>query len=441
LREFIYEPNVEARSLSSHVQGGYDPQGREELSDTEKRQVLNMVIIGIDIAKYTHEATLMDENGQVLRKPFSFQNSFAGFGKLMTAAKACADSPADLVFGMEATGHYWFGLYAHLRNTGSNIHVINPIQTDALRGLYIRQTKNDARDSFVIADLIRIGRYTKTTLSEPDLLALRELCRHRFFFVDMVSDLKRKVIALLDQVFPEYQHLFSDVFGTTSTELLLQYSTPEEILAVDTDKLCNILSTASRGRLSYEKAVELRQAAQNSFGIMLIADTMGLLIKQMLEQIKFIESQILDLEHAIAAKFSGFGSCLSTITGIGDTMASVIFSEIGDISRFDSSAKLAAFAGVDPTVTQSGEFTGTRAKMSKRGSPYLRRAIWLASTSAVFHDPAIRAFYDKKRSEGKSHMTAIGHVCRKMVSIIFAVMRDNKPYVPVFNDSSLKVHS
>jgi hypothetical protein len=163
-----------------------------------------MVIVGIDIAKFTHEATLMDENGQVLGKPFSFQNSFAGFNKLMAAAKTHVDSPDDLVFGMEATGHYWLGLYAHLRNTGSSVHVINPIQTDALRGLYIRQTKNDARDSFVIADLIRIGRYTKTTLSEPDLLALRELCRHRFFFVDMVSDLKRKVITLLDQVFPEY---------------------------------------------------------------------------------------------------------------------------------------------------------------------------------------------------------------------------------------------
>jgi transposase len=174
---------------------------------------------------------------------------------------------------------------------------------------------------------------------------------------------------------------------------------------------------------------------------MLIADTMGLLIKQMLEQIQFVEDQILDLEQVIAAKFSAFGSCLNSIIGISNTLASVIFSEIGDISRFESSAKLAAFAGIDPTVTQSGEFTGTRSRMSKRGSPYLRRAIWIAASSAVIHDPAIRAFYDKKRSEGKSHMTAIGHVCRKMVSIIFAVMRDNKPYVPVFNDSSVKVRS
>lgn len=441
MREFINEPDVGASSLSSDVQGGYDPQGREELPDPAQRQVWFMIIVGIDIAKHNHEATIMDKDGQVLGKHVSFQNSFAGFNKLMQAVRAHSVSLSEVEFGMEATGHYWIGLYAHLRNASCCVHVINPIQSDALRGLFIRPAKNDIRDSFIIAEVIRIGRYTKTVLSEPDLLALRELCRHRFYFVDTVSDLKRKTIALLDQVFPEYQKLFSDVFGASSTQLLLQYTTPEEILAVDTSKLCDLLSTASRGRLAYDKAVEIKQAASNSFGVMLIADTMGLLIKQLLEQIQFIENQILDMERLIAHKFSAFGTCLNTITGIGSTLAAVLMSEIGDISRFESSAKLAAFAGIDPSVKQSGEFTGTHAKMSKHGSPYLRRAIWLASSSAAVHDPAIHAFYEKKRAEGKSHMTAIGHVCRKMTSIIFAVMRDNKPYVPVLNDSSVKVRS
>jgi transposase len=388
-----------------------------------------MIIVGIDIAKHFHEATIVDESGIPKSKSISFPNSFAGFNKLMAAVRVHASNPDEVVFGMEATGHYWLALYAHLRNGGYGVHVVNPIQSDALRGLFIRQTKNDSRDSFLIAELIRIGRFTKTVLAEPDILSLRELCRHRFYIVDSVSDLKRKVIALLDQVFPEYQHLFADIFGATSTQLLMEYSTPEEIAAVDTDKLCELLSSASRGRFNYDKAVQIQKTAQNSFGIMLIADTMGLLIRQLLEQIRFIEAQISDIECIIAQKLSAFNSCLCTITGIGSTLAAVILSEIGDITRFESSAKLAAFAGIDPSVKQSGEFSGTQNKMSKRGSPYLRRAIWLASTIAVMHDPAIKSFYDKKRSEGKSHMTSIGHVCRKMVSIIFAVMRDNKPYV------------
>jgi transposase len=440
LRDFIDEPDDgAATSLSSYVQGGCDPQGREELSDTEKGGK-SMVIVGIDIAKHNHEATLMDESGQVLGKPVRFQNSFAGIDRLLNAVRAHTATPADAIFGMEATGHYWLNLYIHLRDGGYRVHVINPIQSDALRGLFIRSSKDDTRDSFNIAEVIRIGRFTGTPLTEPDVLALRELCRHRFYFVDMIAGIKRKVIALLDQVFPEYQRLFSDVFGVTSIELLKQYTTPEEILGVDTQKLCGILSAASRGRLSGDKASQIKQAAGNTFGIMLIADTTGLLIRQMLEQIQFIENQVRDLEQAIADKLAAFDTCLDTVTGIGPTLAAVILSEIGDVSRFPSSTKLAAFAGVEPSTNQSGESAG-KAHMSKRGSPYLRRAIWLASLNASVHDPAIHAFYEKKRAEGKDHMTAMGHICRKMVSIIFAVMRDNKPYVPVFSDSSVKDQS
>jgi transposase len=399
-----------------------------------------MVIVGIDIAKHNHEATLMDESGQALGKPVRFQNSFAGIDKLLKAVHARAATPADVVFGMEATGHYWLNLYIHLCEAGYCVHVINPIQSDALRGLFIRSSKDDTRDSFNIAEVIRIGRFTKNPLTNSEVLALRELCRHRFYFVDTVAGIKRKVIALLDQVFPEYQSLFSDVFGVTSIELLKRYTIPEEMLAVDTQKLCDILSAASRGRLAYDKAVQIKQAASNTFGVMLIADTRGLLIRQMLEQIQFFENQIRDLEQFIADKLAFFNTCLNTVTGIGPTLAAVILSEIGDIARFPSSTKLAAFSGVEPSTRQSGESMG-KARMSKRGSPYLRRAIWLASLNATVHDPAIRAFYEKKRAEGKDHMTAMGHICRKMVSIIYAVMRDNKPYVPVFNDSSVKDQS
>lgn len=389
-----------------------------------------MFIVGIDIAKNNHEATLIDRDGNIFGKPIHFANKFSGFQRLMELVKDHVDNPSQVVFGMEATGHYWLPLYGHLREAGFTVYVINPIQSDALRNLYIRQAKNDTRDSFIIAEVIRFGRFCETHVASPDLHALRELCRHRFYIVDTVSDLKRKVIALLDQVFPEYQQLFSDTFGVTSMQLLSEYTTPEDILAVDTDKLCQLLSDASRGRFGMDKALQIKDAAKTSFGILLAADSMALLIRQYLEQIRFVERQITIIEKEISRLLSLFDNQLPTITGIGSTLAAVILSEIGDIKRFSSPTKLAAFAGIDPTVKQSGDFNGTRCKMSKRGSPYLRRAIWLAANSAAFHDPAVSAFYQKKRAEGKAHMVAMGHVCRKMVSIIFAVLRDNSPYVP-----------
>lgn len=388
-----------------------------------------MFIVGIDIAKHNHEATLIDHTGKVYGKSLRFANNITGFNKLMGFVKSYVGD-GEVEFGMEATGHYWLALYAHLRNNGYTLHVINPIQSDALRGLYIRQTKTDSKDSFIIAEVIRFGRFSETDVSSPDMHAMRELCRHRFFIVDSVSDIKRKVIALLDQIFPEYETLFTDTFGKTSLELLSEATTPEEILALDTQKLCEIINTASRGRFGMDKAVQIQETARNSFGILLSTSSYALLIRQYIEQINFVEAQIAEIDTEIARLLAGFNTQLTTITGISTTLAAVILSEIGDVRRFESSAKLAAFAGIDPAVKQSGDFNGTRCKMSKRGSPYLRRAVWLAATVAAFRDPAVSNLYQKKRAEGKSHMTTMGHICRKMISIIFAVMRNNTPYQP-----------
>ena len=387
-----------------------------------------MLFVGIDIAKRNHEASVIAQDGHVVRKAMRFANSQAGYNKFMDMVRGLSE---PVVFGMEATGHYWLTIYTHLRNDGFTVHVINPIQSDALRGMYIRKTKTDSVDSVIIADVIRFGRYCETSVEPGDLQAMRELCRQRFYVIDMASDLKRKVIALLDQVFPEYEKLFSDTFGVSSMELLSQYTTPEEMLSVSSQQLAEVLEKASRGRLGAEKAAEIQTAARNSFGIVLASSSFSLIIRQYIEQIRSLEASVDVFDAEIARLLSGFDTQLTTITGIGPTLAAVILSEIGgDIRRFSSSAKLAAYAGVDPTVKQSGDFSGTRMKMSKRGSPYLRRAIWLASTVAAFKDPAIHALYERKRAEGKDHMTVIGHICRKMISIIFAVLRDNSPYVP-----------
>lgn len=387
-----------------------------------------MLFVGIDIAKRNHEASVIAQDGRVVRKAMRFANSQAGYNKFMDMVRSLSE---PVVFGMEATGHYWLTLYTHLRNDGFTVHVINPIQSDALRGMYIRKTKTDSVDSVIIADVIRFGRYCETSVEPGDLQAMRELCRQRFYIIDMASDLKRKVIALLDQVFPEYEKLFSDSFGVSSMELLSQYTTPEEMLSVSSQQLAEVLEKASRGRLGAEKAVEIQDAARNSFGIVMASSSFSLIIRQYIEQIRSLESSVDIFDAEIARLLSGFDTQLTTITGIGPTLAAVILSEIGgDIRRFSSPAKLAAYAGVDPTIKQSGDFSGTRMKMSKRGSPYLRRAIWLASTVAAFKDPAIHALYERKRAEGKDHMTVIGHICRKMISIIFAVLRDNTPYVP-----------
>lgn len=388
-----------------------------------------MFYCGIDIAKYKHEASVIDTNGKALIDSISFANDKQGCEKVLTVFEKFEIAPADIIIGMEATGHYWLSVYTFFLELGYTVKVINPIQSEAFRKMYIRQTKNDSKDSYIIAQIMRFGEYSATSLSEENIVALRQLSRYRLALVDACGDCKRRVIALLDQVFPEYEKLFSDTFGSSSTELLLNCPTPEDMLAVSTRKLTNILNKASHGRLGREKAEEIKAAAENTFGIAFAKDAFSFQIKQLMQQIVFLENQLAELEEQISNLLHETNQYITTITGIGDVLGAIIVSEIGDINRFERPNQLVAFAGLDVTVKQSGEFSGTKNKISKRGSPYLRRAIWLAAQRAAFCDPVLSEYYQSLRARGKHHLTAVGGVARKLCNIIFVILKENRPYL------------
>lgn len=332
---------------------------------------------------------------------------------------------------MEATGHYWLSVYSFLFEKGFLLHVINPIQTDGWRrGTEIRKRKNDIIDSVLIADLIRYGQFIETRLADEDLFSLRTLTRFRTYLVESISDLKRKVVCVLDQVFPEYQSIFSDIFGKTSKELLLQFSSPIDFEAVSSETLAELLAQLSRQKVGTAKAEQLKAAASSSFGVTFARNSFTFQLKTLIEQISFIEKQVKETEAEISGIMGKLESPVTTITGIGRVTGAAILSEIGDISKFDSPRKLVAFAGLDATVTQSGEFEAIHNVMSKRGSPYLRKAIFQAALVASFKDPVLSAYYQKKRAEGKHHLTCVGAVARKMCNIIYAVLKNNQPYVP-----------
>ncbi len=387
-----------------------------------------MFYCGIDIAKYKHEASVIDTNGKALLDSISFANDKQGCEKILAAFEKFEISPDHVIIGMEATGHYWLSVYTFFIELGYTVKVINPIQSEAFRKMYIRQTKNDSKDSYIIAQIMRFGEYSATSLSDENIIALRQLSRYRLALVDACGDCKRRVITLLDQVFPEYEKLFSDTFGSSSVELLLNCPTPEDLLAISTRKLTNILNKASHGRFGKEKAEELKAAAKGTFGIAFAKDAFSFQIKQLMQQIIFLESQLADLEEQISKLLHETNQYITTISGIGDVLGAIIVSEIGDINRFERPNQLVAFAGLDVTVKQSGEFSGTKNKISKRGSPYLRRAIWLAAQRAAFCDPILSEYYQSLRTRGKHHLTAVGGVARKLCNIIFVILKENRPY-------------
>lgn len=390
-----------------------------------------MFYCGIDIAKHKHEASVIDSEGKALIEIISFSNTKEGCEKITAVFEKLGASVSDVVIGMEATGHYWLSVYTFFLELGFSVKVINPIQSEAFRKMYIRQTKNDSVDSFIIAQIMRFGEYSSSGLAEENIIALRQLSRYRLALVDACGDCKRRVIALLDQVFPEYNSLFSDTFGKTSEEILLSCPTPEELLEVSTRKLTNILNKASHGRFGKEKAEQLKTAAKETFGVAFAKDAFSFQIKQLMEQIVFLENQLSELEEQISGLLHETNQYITTISGIGDTIGAIIVSEIGDINRFERPNQLVAYAGLDVTVKQSGEFSGTKNRISKRGSPYLRRAIWLASQRAAFCDPILSEYYQSLRARGKHHLTAVGGVARKMCNIIFVILKENRPYQPL----------
>lgn len=385
-----------------------------------------MFYLGIDIGKNTHVASLVDDKKKVIFKAFSFSNSIDGAESLILKLEAFKN---ELEVGMEATGHYWLSLYSYLAQKNFTVRVINPIQTDGWRqGFEIRKRKTDIIDSLLIADLLRYGDFVETSLSNEDYLSLRNLSRFRSYLISSIGDLKRKTIALLDQVFPEYASSFSNIFGKTSKEILSNFSTPSDFEDINSDDLSTFLESVTRKNYASKKINELSKKASSSFGINFCLDSFSLQIKMLIEQISFIQNQVSDVENEIEVLLEKLNSPITTIPGIGSVNAATILGEIGDIRRFSNPSKLVAYAGLDASVSQSGEYESTYNHMSKRGSPYLRRALFQSALRAEFCDPVFSDYYQKKISEGKHHLVATNAVARKLCHTIFAVLTKNEPY-------------
>lgn len=388
-----------------------------------------MFYLGIDIAKVNHVASLISEDGSILVKAIKFTNSIGGLQKLLDSISNFDTS--QIYCAMEATGTYWLSLFSALTDKGFNVSVFNPYQIKSFRGAYNnRKQKNDVIDSILIANFLSFNGTVQTSLPNDDLLALKNLTRYRSNLVDNICKAKTQVTGILDKVFPEYSDLFSDTFSEASKQILLNCPTPNEVINFNTRKLANLLKKASRGHHSTDKVREVKSLAKNSFGIKFTGDACSFEIKQLVNQIIFLENQAHELEVKIKDIYSKLDNHLQSIPGIGKVTAPTILAEIGDINNFSSPSKLTAFAGLDPSENQSGNKKSSNEKTSKRGSPYLRHALYTAAMVAANNDPIMHDYYIKKRAEGKHHYVALTGVERKLLGIIFHVLKENRDYRP-----------
>ena len=385
-----------------------------------------MGICGIDIAKLKHAVLVLDEQGQIIVSAFSITNNRSGFEQLHQRLAAL---PEPITIGLEATGHYWWALFEYLTGIGYPVVVLNPLQVHAYRKSGVRKCKSDRTDAFWIADLVRIGNGRLLRTDTPGLLQLRELTRFRAHLTEQIGDCKRKILGVLDRVFPESETLFSDVFLRSSRTLLLEAVTAQDFADFDLAELTRLLRTASAGRFGDGKAQTIQAAARQSVGITFLADAARVEMRCLLEQIDLLETQRLRLDETIADLMAQLPQHITSIPGIGPVTGAAILAEIGDIHRFTEPEKLVAYSGIDVAVHQTGQFQSTQMHMSKRGSLHLRMALWQAASVAIRYDPDLAAYYQRKRAEGKHHNTVIGAVCRKLLARIYVVLKEQRPYV------------
>ena len=394
--------------------------------------------LGIDVGKLNHQVILCNSEGKPVAKSLKFPSNFQGYQILTKYMEqyVIREQFPDIHAGLEATGSYWLSLYEQLKKLNlQEVTVLNPLQVKSYRNEGIRGSKTDTIDCLLIVKVLRFGDYKASDLPNGDLLALRQLTRLRLDLVKMTTSLKLRVISVFDTVFPEYQHLFTDIFGESSRAILDEAIDPESMSQISTEKLTQILKKVSHGWFGENKAVEIKQAAHQSIGIRLGIDAFSLSAQILLAQITHLEDQVEKLDIEITGRLKALNSTLTTIPGIGDVLAATIISEIGNFDRFavlkDGAEKLVALAGIDPKMKDSGILKG-KAVMSKRGSPYLRRAIRQAAFAASVRgkDPMLSGIYQKKIAEGKHFEVALSHVENKMMHVVYSLLKSGKEYLP-----------
>jgi transposase len=388
--------------------------------------------VGIDVSKDKSDICIKDVNGDDLIKRLIIANKKADLEHLYeTIERLRSKTPgnSDVVFGMEATGIYSLPLYSALTRDGYKVKLYNPIQTNGFRKMNIRKTKTDPIDSAIIADMLRFSEPPQVNaIKDLNLYQLRELVRIRDRLIDKQTVCKVQLVRNIDTVWPDYSSVMKGATSATSIAILKKYSVPSKVRAESFEKFYELVKMKSRSKISRTAAEEIYNHAGNILTIPELDSIISVEIKTLIKELELYDEQIRSIEKRIDQMMKLIDSKIMSIPGIGDTLGPMILGEIGDANRFPTAKKLIAFAGLDPIVSQSGRFENKSGKISKRGSPLLRKGLFLAANVARQNDENLKRFYDKKINEGKHHYSALNAVAAKVLRIVYWVLKNNKEY-------------
>lgn len=386
-------------------------------------------ICGLDVHKHTHQACVLDRDGAVVAAGQAFANDRAGYQTLLRRLDAIAP-PARFLVAMEATGHYWYGLHDFLQRHGYRVVVLNPIQTAQQAKKGIRKTTTDRIAARDIAQLVCNGEHRPAHIPGPLAMTCRQVTRLRYALLGQELRLRQLLRSRLHPVWPEYETYFADPFCATSRALLAVAPTPEDLRALDDDQLTRLLWRTSRGKLGADRAQTIRDSAAHSVGMQRGLPGTRLCLQTLLRQFEAAGRIRNDLEDQIATLGQQLPDYLHTLPGATPLWTVSLYGEIDPVDTFTRPRQLVAFAGLDPAVRESGQRRGGPRRLSKRGSPYLRRTLWMMAHRATYHEGDLRTFFLRKRTAGLHHLAAVTATAVKLCHVVWRILTDQRPYLP-----------
>ena len=387
-----------------------------------------MIFVGIDVAKDKHDCFITNSDGEVLFKAFTIPNTIDGFNTLYQKITSVMENVHKVKVGLEATGHYSYNLLGYLIDKGFPTYVINPLQTNLYRkSLSLRQTKTDKVDAHTIASMlmsdVNLKSYSDTSYHNEEL---KSLTRYRFDKVRERSALKVSISRLVCILFPELEKLVPTLHMASVYAMLYEFPSAKHVASAHLTRLSNLLEKASNGHYHKDTAIMFRDAARNSVGSNMPAKSLEL--KHTIKLIRELDSEIEEIESEINHLMDKIASPILSIPGISYRMGAMIIAEIGDFSRFDSPDKILAYAGLSPSTYQSGQLDNSHSRMEKRGSRYLRYALFNATKYVCHWDPVFASYLARKRAEGKHYNVAISHATKKLVRVIYQLEKTGTQY-------------
>ena len=388
-----------------------------------------MIYVGIDVAKDKHDCFITNSYGEVLFKSFTIPNNRDGFETLFQKVQSVSDDLTKIKVGLEATGHYSYNLLGFLLDKGLTTFVINPLHTNLYRkSLSLRQTKTDKVDARTIASMlmsdVNLKSYSDTSYHNDEL---KSLTRYRFDKVRERAKLKISISRLICILFPELEKLVPTLHQNSVYELLYEFPGARQVANAHLTRLTNLVETASKGHYTKDTAIAFKEAARTSIGSNMPAKSLEL--KHTIKLIRELDVEIGEIEKEIKTIMDEINSPILSIPGISYRMGAMIIAEIGDFSQFDSPDKILAYAGMSPSTYQSGQLDNCHSRMEKRGSRYLRYALYNATAYVCLWDPTFKAYLTKKRSEGKHYYVALSHATKKLLRVIYQLEKTGQQYI------------